>query len=227
MRTKKHLLWFFTFTILNAAPLSSVFAQTEPPPEKPIILITGFDPFGGATENHSFQVAQQLKPLLAQHYDVYPCLVPTRYDQDFLAAQQCLLALPRKPDLIISLGEGASCGQVNLEQATWNEDSDSLADNAGVTRVRHTIIPNEPSKKKIRFYSQQIKSWLRTIPEIKLTHSIGNYVCNNLAFHWVTYLENYSAPPIPFAFMHVQTHDCGDDLTTAPAIASLIEKLPR
>ncbi len=222
--------WASLFCII--ASLQTPFAAWADS-HKPTLLITSFEPFMGASVNRSSKVSHALAKILANQFEVHECLAPVIYDQGFEVAKKCLLELPKKPDLIISLGEGSPCDQVNLETLAKNIDNSWATDNAGQTRTQNTIIKNEPAAKSFKFFNSQIQDILISVPEIKRSikrsKDMGDFVCNNLAFHMTTYLENYTAPRIPYTFMHVPSHQCGLEgmgvKATATAIARFLNRI--
>jgi len=223
--------FLFVLSLALLTPTGSAHAQQSSAvqvgtgTERPLVMITFFDPFDGSTVNNSKFVAEGLKIKLKESYDIELCNIPVIYDHEFDVAKECIKNLSRAPHLIISMGEGGPCTQVSLETLTQNLDSTDMADNANVTHLDQTIIPGEPRSKAISFLDSDIQGILQDIPEIQLSHDMGNYVCNNIAFHMVTYLESLAAPKISYTFIHVPSNQCDDGLSVdgaSTAIAKLL-----
>lgn len=190
------------FALLVAINLN---AQAQ---EKPLLFITSFDGFGGETINNSNLVSAKLARMLSEKYEVSECLVPTIYDEGFQHARDCLTKLPRKPSVVLSMGEGSSCEHVDLETQTQNLDYTYAPDNAGRMRTGTVIIQNEAKLKTFNFFNDQTKSIVNLNSNIHFSYDMGNFVCNNMGFNMTTYLENYTSPRIPYTFIHVPPHTC-------------------
>ena len=174
---------------------------------KELVLISGFDPFGGASVNNSWNVARQAQRELARlrpSTEVVTCLLPTSYRRAIPALEACLAALPEKPTLVISLGAGPC--NVKWETRAHNSDRDHGPDNDGVSRRRRqTIEAGGPAEIGLRLNygsmwcglsaEEKRLSWISTDPE--------NFVCNNTAYRFTR-----RHPEQMFGFIHVPGIAC-------------------
>lgn len=181
-----------------------------------LILLTGFEPFGGSARNLSWEIAEKLAAdptLVGQDLEIRVCKLPVIYDQAADVALRCLDELPHAPLFMVSLGE-AEC-QIQLETAASNLDNHNMPDNAGEVRRAHRIIPNAEARIGFRF---PVQAMFCKIPpatgHILGSISPGYYVCNNTAFHLAHRLRDRG---LPFTFIHVPNSKCApsaSDLAT-------------
>ena len=95
---------------------------------KKTLLITGFDPFGGATVNPSME-AVKLLPEQIGDYQLVKLEIPTVFG---LGAERVLeLAEKCHPDVIISVGQAGTRSAVTPERIGVNIRDAKIADNAG------------------------------------------------------------------------------------------------
>ena len=184
-------------------------ARTLADSDKPILMLTGFEPFGGAPQNNSWRVVSQLaeSPQLKAIFDVRTCLLPVDYDHGAEVALQCLHALPRTPVAVVSFGE-ADC-KTQLERRYVNQDNTSIPDNAGVLRQGSKIIESGPAELGPTLSIEQMMAALPAGDSGKVIFSddAGQYVCNNTAYWMADSLmpqgDGSSRPKTGFAFIHV------------------------
>ncbi|HUP58271.1 MAG TPA: hypothetical protein VM598_12515 [Bdellovibrionota bacterium] len=194
-----------TLLLLFLVPLSAAAAA---PDDVARILITGFEPFGGRAQNHSFEIARALERspgLVAAGVEVTACLLPVDYDRGAEVAKRCFENLRGKPALVLSLGEG-DCS-LRIETAATNLDDTSVPDNSGVLRENRVIDPSLPPRVGLslavdRMYCVRPPSRA----PFRASVSPGFYVCNNTAFHLAHF---FAARGIPYGFIHVPPSDCG------------------
>lgn len=212
---KHRRLLVVLFAVLSVSACQS--ASRSPSADKGILLITGFDPFGGRSANRSFEVAQEVQAhpqwISDGDVDVQVCLLPTVYDRAAKVALDCLERLPRAPELMISLGEG-DC-MVDLETAANNLDrTPKLADNAGVFGNGTAILKNAPARQGLTLPTQAMFCSLDEADRarVEVSFSPGNFVCNNTAFLLQNDLlksaTDKGVTPIPYGFIHVPPSTC-------------------
>lgn len=192
---------------------------------KPLVLVTGFEPFGGSTLNISYEVAAELAQhpdLISHEVDVRVCRLPVVYDKGAEVALECLKALPRPPALVVSMGEGGC--DFRLETAASNLDDAYSPDNSGVSRKGRGILSEAPARLGFSFPVQALYCALSPAERRQVLPSIspGYYVCNNTAFRLSWALR---AQKVPYAFIHVPNSRCGEGVANVPKSAALIGRL--
>lgn len=188
------------------------------------ILITAFDPFGGASVNNSYEVALELQNQL-QNFHAEICLLPTIFDVASDEARKCFEALPSPPVAVISLGE-ADCRfrfETQGQNLDWSTDE---PDNRGETRKDHVIDPTGPEFSPTTLPLQAMFQGLSRAQRsrIVISSSAGNFVCNNTAYHLSRY---FSGLNMPYGFIHVPGHACSkrkkDPVRNAEVLARMID----
>lgn len=190
-------------TLLAALPASAA----------PKVLLTYFDPFGGAKENQSQPIAESFArelPKAIPSAEVALCRLPVVYDAGARTALRCLADFEaregRSPDLMLSFGE-AAC-QIQLETQAENWDATDLADNAGVLRRGSKILPDADAWIPLGLPADALYERLATPAERAhafVSRSAGNFVCNNTAFLLEHALQ---ARAFRYGFIHVPAHFC-------------------
>lgn len=153
-----------------------------PRPARPkIILLTGFEPFGGASRNPSGEVA------LAWHGRevagarvvgaVLPCV--------FGAARRELVRLLRRhrPSLVLCLGVAAGRDAITPERVAINVDDARIPDNAGRQPVDRPVVRGGP----VAYWSTlPIKAMVaglraRGVPAA-VSQTAGTFLCNHVFY---------------------------------------------
>jgi len=151
-------------------------------------LVTYFEPFNKRRINNSKNIALELKRI-NPNLDLIE--LPVIYDECFSFLKKHLES-SNGYDFILSLGESSKDSIIRIETRSENLDNCKIKDNAGELRENRKI-DEEASDFLI----------LENIPKIKKSYlfyyskSIGNFVCNNLAFHCQRNLKT------PYFFIHI------------------------
>lgn len=206
---------------------------------KPLIVMSAFNPFNGEDSNLSQVIAEEL---IRQHpsqapYDLKFCLLNTAYDKSTQQLLECLKNDPRKPALVISLGEGVSCTTLLVETTTKNRDSNFTPDNEHVVHVGKKIIRNAPRKlmipfSELSFLQNLVQSSTQSAEggsRLYFSNNAGDFVCNNLAYRMTHYtLTLPKQDQFLFGFIHTPPHDCPNPaLSTSLSVSALQNILNR
>lgn len=161
-----------------------------------MILVTGFEPFGGLGHNPSAALLDLLpeavggRPLRKAVLPVDAEALPTA-----LAALHAL-----EPEAVLHLGLAEKRPQLTLERLAVNLLDFERPDNRGVVRKDTPVVPGGPLALQARFPLKQALSRLKEagIPTSQ-SLSAGSYLCNQ-AF----YLSLHHLPEqVPVAFLHL------------------------
>jgi len=170
-----------------------------------LVLVTGFDPFGGARVNHSWVVAQSIRDIFQNdpNIEIALCQLPTTYAGAYPKLAECYNNLPQAPLFVLSLGEGPK--ELNLETQVYNMDHNprgngNAADNAGARRNRSPIIAGAPFNVGLRVDVAALYCALSPAERATTVVSAtpGNFVCNNASYQFTSL-----HPEVPFTFAHV------------------------
>ena len=162
------------------------------------LLITGFDPFGGAQINPSWEAVQQLPDRIGD-YELCKLQIPTVFHG---AAQRVLeRAAEWKPDVILCVGQAAGRSAVTPERIGINVRSARIPDNAGVQPQEQPVVAGGPDG---IFSTLPVAEMAASISSAGLpgavSNSAGTFVCNDVLY---TLLYQYSGTPVRVGFVHV------------------------
>jgi len=171
---------------------------------KPLVLISHYDPFGGAKSNNSETIAKELE----RHFSrpdspirVKLCALETKFDVAFNKTEACLG--DERPDMILGLGE-TGCN-LKIETLGRNLDHTRGADNAGVERKNSEIITDAPEAIGFTYPLAEMYCAVekKARKKIFVSNNAGSFVCNNTAFQLA-----YRYQEIPSGFIHVPLNSC-------------------
>lgn len=162
------------------------------------LLITGFDPFGGAAVNPSREAVMAL-PHRIGDWELTRLEVPTVFG---LAARRVLdAATELQPHAIICVGQAGGRGAVTPEVVGINLREATIPDNHGQQPQNVPVAEGAPaayfSTLPVREMVTAIRA--RGIPAA-LSYSAGAFVCNDLLY---TLLHVYHDTAVQVGFIHI------------------------
>jgi len=162
------------------------------------LLITGFDAFGGAGINPSWEAVQLLPDAIGE-YEIHKLQLPTVYGK----APQLLLekASEIHPDVIISVGQAGGRDAVTPERIAVNIRAARIADNAGVLLDGDRIEPDSPAAYFSTLPVEAMRDAIRVagIPAA-VSNTAGSFVCNDVMY---SALHRYAGTQVRCGFIHV------------------------
>jgi pyroglutamyl-peptidase len=165
------------------------------------LLLTGFEPFGGATINPSEQVIHKL---IGQEIDGAHIRTEILPVDRFRGPEQLIRSLgSHLPDAAICLGEASGRSVISLERIAINLLDFRIPDNSGVQVVDEPIIPDGPAAYMSTLPLREIHNALKDagIP-VELSLSAGSFLCNQSFYQLMHFLAN-SKKDIPAGFIHL------------------------
>lgn len=162
------------------------------------LLITGFDPFGGASVNPAREAVMAL-PDTVGDYALTKLEIPTVFG---LAAEKVLQAAEALcPDVILCVGQAGGRAAITPEVVAINLREASIPDNAGNQPKNMPVVENAPaayfSTLPVRAMAEGVKA--AGIP-CSLSYSAGVFVCNDLLY---TLLHHYDGTDTRVGFVHI------------------------
>ena len=162
------------------------------------LLITGFDPFGGASVNPAREAVMAL-PDVVGGYALTKLEIPTVFG---LAAETVLqTAEALCPDAILCVGQAGGRAAITPEVVAINLREASIPDNAGNQPKNMPVVENAPaayfSTLPVRAMAEEVKA--AGIP-CSLSYSAGVFVCNDLLY---TLLHHYDGTDTRVGFVHI------------------------
>ena len=164
----------------------------------PIILVTGFEPFGGEKVNASWEAAQRLDGWRCGDAVAVARQLPCVYDAcvaEFVEAFERL-----SPEIVLMTGQAARRGVISVERVARNVDGGSAPDNRGVLRADEA---NGPARLEATAPVSDIARAIRAagLPA-RVSTNAGDYVCNHLFYRGLRHLLN-RAPATLAVFVHL------------------------
>jgi pyroglutamyl-peptidase len=162
------------------------------------LLITGFDPFGGASINPAWEAVKLLPDTIGE-YELHKLEIPTVYD---LAGRTVLeKAQELSPDLILCIGQAGGRAAVTPERIGVNIRDARISDNAGNRPQGEFVAPEGPAAYFSTIPARKIADAVKAsgVPS-KLSYSAGAYVCNDLLY---TLLSHYRDTDTRICFIHI------------------------
>ena len=162
------------------------------------LLITGFDPFGGASVNPAREAVMAL-PDVVGDYALTKLEIPTVFG---LAAETVLRAAEALcPDVILCVGQAGGRAAITPEVVAINLREASIPDNLGYTPQNQPVVAHAPaayfSTLPVRAMAEGVKA--AGIP-CSLSYSAGVFVCNDLLY---TLLHHYDGTDVRVGFIHI------------------------
>lgn len=186
--------------------------REEPPREAPpaaprkgrgggrVVLVTGFDPFGGEQLNPSWEICTRLPREIAGAR-IETCRVPCEFRR---AIEVLAEAIERhRPDAVISLGQAGGRTHLSVERVAINVDDARIEDNAGGRPIDEPIAANGPAA---YFSTLPIKAMALAMraagAPAEVSNTAGTYVCNHVMYGVLHYLDG-SGSAARAGFIHV------------------------
>ena len=168
------------------APVSNRPAPTA------TVLLTGFSPFGGATTNVSWQVAQSLGGEVIDGHTLVAAPLPTEFDTSLEALTD--LIEKHHPSLVVCLGQAGGRRAISFERIAINIADARIPDNAGKQPVDKPVVSGGPPA---YFTGLPIKAMLKAVQEAgiagEVSQTAGTYVCNHVFYGMMHTLERRRA----------------------------------
>lgn len=164
------------------------------------LLITGFDPFGGASVNPAWEAVRVLPDKIGD-YALTKLEIPTVFG---CAAERVLSAvqsMPTPPDVILCIGQAGGRAAVTPEMVAINYRHASIADNRGNLIRESAIIEGAPAA---YFATVPVQRMTEAIAACALpaqtSYSAGTFVCNDVLY---LLLHRFSSGETQVGFIHV------------------------
>ena len=163
------------------------------------VLLTGFEPFNGATINPAWEAVRALSGWEGDGFQVMtrqlPCVfgLSTRLLLD--AVEEC------KPDVVIAVGQAGGRPDISVERIAINVDDAPIPDNDGWQPQDATIVTAGPAA---YFSTLPVKAIVHAIGAQGIAASVsqtaGTFVCNHVFYGLMHFTH---ALPLQAGFIHV------------------------
>jgi pyroglutamyl-peptidase len=185
------------------SPVKSLAAAPAQPSWRSpgVLLLTGFEPFGGDSTNSSQVVAQALHGQMIGGLTVVAVVLPCVFATAPQALRQALEQW--QPRLVLALGQAAGRFELSLERVAINLVDAPLADNAGQQPSDAPVVAGGPPA---HFTTLPVKAMVNAMRNADLpaglSNSAGTFVCNQVFYCLQQQLVDAQST-IPSGFMHL------------------------
>ena len=149
------------------------------------ILLTGFEPFGGAATNSSWQAVTRVS--------FVPGLVTAELPVEFGRASEVLAALIAEhgPTAVIAVGVADGRTRITPERVAINLEDARIPDNAGVQPLERAVVAGGPAGLFSSLPVTRIAGAILAagIPS-EVSLSAGTYVCNSVMYSLLSELPD-------------------------------------
>jgi len=165
------------------------------------VLLTGFEPFNGATVNPAWEAVRALEVWSGEDFRVEVRQLPCVFGE----ANQALAAMvdALHPDVVIAVGQAGGRAEISVERVAINVDDASILDNAGRQPVDRAIAEDGPAA---YFTTLPIKAMVAAMRRQGLragvSQTAGTFVCNHV-FYGLMHHVAASARNVKAGFIHV------------------------
>ena len=174
-------------------------------PRTPVILVTGFEPFGGSPENPSELLVRRLGGFPTGPAEVVGAVLPVVGGAGAGSARAALdhLIDVHRPDACVSFGEAHVRGEVSVERLAVNLRDYRIPDNAGRMVGEQPVVDGAPDA---RFASLPVHEFIEAVRTsgVPVGHSMsaGTFLCNEVMFHALERSAREGVPAIA-GFVHL------------------------
>ena len=166
---------------------------------KKTVLLTGFEPFNGATINPAWEAVRSFKGWVAEDYLVEILQLPCVFG---LANRVLCGAVDEiKPDIVMCVGQAGGRADLTLERVAINVDDAPIVDNEGQQPVDAPIASDGPAA---YFATLPVKAIVGALRERGLKASVsqtaGTFVCNHVFYGLMYHLQGRA---VTGGFIHV------------------------
>ncbi|HIW21285.1 MAG TPA: pyroglutamyl-peptidase I [Candidatus Dorea intestinavium] len=164
------------------------------------ILVTGFDPFGGASINPAYEAVKQL-PDEIKGAKIVKIEIPTVFEKDGKVLEEAIKT--EKPDVVICVGQAGGRSGITVEKVAINLMEARIADNEGQQPLNKAIAEDGETG---YFATIPVKAMVANIKAAGIPSSVsytaGTYVCNDIMYR-LLYLAATKYHGLKGGFIHV------------------------
>ncbi len=146
-----------------------------------MVLVTGFEPFGGDSFNPSGEIALALDGLQLAGQPVRGLVLPCVFGQSLVALRRALRR--NRPALVICLGLAGGRNCFSLERVAINVNDARIPDNAGASPVDEAIVSKGPVGYWSTLPIKAIRAaWEEAGFAAEISQTAGTFVCNHVFY---------------------------------------------
>lgn len=168
--------------------------------DEKVILLTGFEPFGGSEVNPSILACRELEGKTYTGYRAVVEEIPLRYHEIKGLIEGHIER--HKPAAVVSTGQGGA-GGLSVERVAINVASARMPYNCGYKPLDEPFNSDGPVAYWTKLPFREVLEALKEagVPS-RLSYSAGTFGCNQLFYHLMDYLAR-EIVDVPAGFIHV------------------------
>ena len=144
------------------------------------ILLTAFEPFGGAESNITQSVLSLLPDSIADWAIEKVCL-PVSFERAHIVLREAITTY--SPDVVIMLGQCPTGENIRLERFAINMMDSTKGDNDGYIPDEETIYADQPLALQTPLPIKELERFcIDNVQPVQVSNSAGLYVCNRVYY---------------------------------------------
>lgn len=179
------------------------------------VLLTAFEPFGGAASNPSMAVVDRVAHAWDRSETFHSAVLPVAYRR----AAETLDALLRdvQPDVVVSVGVAAGRERPSLERLAVNLCDARIPDNDGAQPLDEQVLSGAPLAVMTTLPVRATYARLRESGlDVELSMTAGTFVCNAVFYRSASWSQRH--PGRRAGFVHVPQGRLDESSTTVRAV---------
>ena len=169
--------------------------------DEPVVLVTGFEPFGGFTVNPSEELAKAVDGRHVGECVVRSLILPVDHARVHAVLAPALVGT--NPRAVVHLGLAGKRTRIALERVAVNVMDSPIADNAGYRASGEPCVPGGPAA---YFTTLPIRELLEALTAegipAYISHTAGTYLCNQ-TLYWTLHTVAADGRPTKVGFIHL------------------------
>jgi len=164
------------------------------------ILITGFDPFGGATINPAYEAVKRLPNQIGEA-KLTKLEIPTVFKKDGEVLREAIEM--KTPDVVLCIGQAGGRSMITVEKVAINLMEARIPDNEGQQPMDEPIAAGA---KTAYFASLPVKAMVQNMKDhgipAGVSYTAGTFVCNDIMYRLLHMIDT-DYPNMRGGFIHV------------------------
>jgi pyroglutamyl-peptidase len=165
------------------------------------VLLTGFEPFDGETENPSWEAVRPLDDERIDGHRLVARLMPCVFGKAIARLEAEIAALD--PQIVICVGQAGGRAEISIERVAINLEDARIPDNAGAQPLDRPIVAKGPAA---YFSSLPVKAIVRDLCRAGIpaspSQTAGTFVCNHI-FYGACHARAKGRRKLRTGFIHI------------------------
>jgi pyroglutamyl-peptidase len=165
------------------------------------VLLTGFEPFDGETENPSWEAVRPLDEERIDGHRLAARLMPCVFGEAITRLEAEIAAL--EPHVVICVGQAGGRAEISVERVAINLEDARIPDNAGAQPLDRPVVAKGPAA---YFSSLPIKAIVRDLRDAGIpagpSQTAGTFVCNHI-FYGACHSKAKGRRKLRTGFIHI------------------------